>query len=364
MDVLREPLDILGMQPTVILIPSNPEHPQYFKELPEDTKSGALIEYSLNVNCSILVSVNYKFFEVPFMKFGSVSNPQDVNFTLPPDHPDTLRILQTAQPRDNEVEVYVGCAKWNRQDLKGFYPRGTKDELAYYATQFNSIELNATHYRIFGEEQVREWKEKTPNGFRFFPKVVNSISHYKRLKGVEALIDEFTLPIRAFEEKLGMIFLQLRDDFKPDHLDRIQRFLEIWPGDLPLAIELRHPSWFNDEAIAGHLYSLFEQYNVANILTDTAGRRDLLHMRLTTPVAFIRYVGANHPSDYTRLDDWVERLANWKKQGLQKLYFFVHQNIEKESPLLSAYFIKKLNTILDTNLAVPELPQNNQKSLF
>ena len=67
---------------------------------------------------------------------------------------------------------------------------------------------------------------------------------------------------------------------------------------------------------------------------DTAGRRDMLHMRLTTTSAFIRYVGANAESDYARLDDWLQRLTDWKKLGLQNLYFFVHQNLEKASPLL------------------------------
>lgn len=209
------------------------------------------------------------------MKFGSVNNPGDIDFTLPPDHPDTLKVLGNASGTD--FEAYVGCAKWNKKDLKGFYPRGTKDELEYYATQFNSIELNATHYRIFNEDVIEGWREKTPDHFRFFPKVVNSISHYKRLKGVESLIEEFTLPIRAFREKLGMIFLQLRDDFKPKDMDRIQRFLEAWPDDLPLAIELRHTDWFNDEVVANSIYQLFEEHEVANIITDTAGRRDLAH---------------------------------------------------------------------------------------
>ena len=285
------------------------------------------------------------------MKFGSVKDPGSVDFTLPPDHPDTLKILGGGNP--SNFEVYVGCAKWNKTDLKGFYPRGTKDELEYYATQFNSIELNATHYRIFGSEVVEGWKNKTGDDFRFFPKVVNSISHYKRLAGVESLVEEYTLPIRSFEEKLGMIFLQLRDDFKPKDIDRIHRFLEIWPEDLPLAMELRHTDWFNDEAVSNQIYRLFEEKNVANIITDTAGRRDLLHMRLTTPVAFVRYVGANHPSDYPRLNDWVDRLKQWKEHGLEKLYFFVHQNIEKESPLLSAHFIELVNKELGTTLKIP-----------
>lgn len=294
------------------------------------------------------------------MKFGSVKDPSSIDFTLPPDHPDTISVLSSGDP--SNFEVYVGCAKWNKTDLKGFYPRGTKDELEYYATQFNSIELNATHYRIFGSDVVEGWRDKTPDEFRFFPKVVNSISHYKRLKGVESLIEEYTLPIRSFNEKLGMIFLQLRDDFKPKDMDRIQSFLEAWPKDLPLAIELRHTDWFNNEAVSGQIYQLFEEYNVANIITDTAGRRDLLHMRLTSPVAFIRYVGANHESDYPRLNDWVHRLKEWKESGLEKIYFFVHQNIEKESPLLSAHFNKLMNEELGTDLKIPN-EQNKQGNL-
>ncbi|SMO90202.1 DUF72 domain-containing protein [Gracilimonas mengyeensis] len=285
------------------------------------------------------------------MKFGSVDHPENVDFTLPEDHPDTLKVLG-GQPA-KEFDAYVGCAKWNKKDLKGFYPRGTKDELHYYSRQFNSIELNATHYKTYGPDQAETWKEKTPNDFKFFPKVVNSISHFKRLKNIEAALEEYLHGMRGFGDQLEMIFLQLRDDFKPKDFDRVQRLVEIWPEDIPLAIELRHEDWFADAAVASQLYQLFEEYKVANVITDTAGRRDLLHMRLTTPVAFIRYVGANHPSDYDRLDEWVERLKFWKARGLEKLYFFVHQNIEKESPLLSAHFIRGINKELGTDLNIP-----------
>lgn len=285
------------------------------------------------------------------MKFGSVDNPSKIDFTLPEDHPDTLKVLN--QKGGGKLDAYVGCAKWNKSDLKGFYPRGTKDELTYYSRQFNSIELNATHYKTYGPDQAKEWKDKTPSDFKFFPKVVNSISHFKRLKGIEAPLEEYLHGMRGFGDQLEMIFLQLRDDFKPKDFDRVQHFVEIWPDDIPLAIELRHTDWFNDATVADQVYRLFEKYGVANVITDTAGRRDLLHMRLTSPVAFIRYVGANHESDYTRLDDWVERLKFWKDQGMEKLYFFVHQNMEKESPMLSAHFIKKLNQELGTDLDIP-----------
>ncbi|MEO1022379.1 MAG: DUF72 domain-containing protein [Bacteroidota bacterium] len=285
------------------------------------------------------------------MKFGKVDQPELIDFTLPPDHPDTAGIL--AKGTTPLSTAYVGCAKWNRADLKGFYPRGTKDELSYYSTQFNSIELNATFYNLYGEEQIKTWCDKTPETFRFFPKVNQRVSHFGRLKNVDALVDDIANSMRAFGDRMGMMFLQLHNNFGPKDMARVRRFAEIWPKDIPLAVELRHTDWFNDEVVANEIYQLFEQHNIANIITDTAGRRDLLHMRLTTPIAFIRYVGANHESDYPRLDHWLERILEWKEQGLEQLYFFVHQNTEKESPLLSTYFIEKLNKATGFSVVFP-----------
>ena len=106
-------------------------------------------------------------------------------------------------------------------------------------------------------------------------------------------------------------------------------------------------------SVAEKLYALLEENGISNVITDTAGRRDLLHMRLTTPSAFIRYTGANHASDYARLDDWVERLVQWAKLGIEEIDFFVHQNMEVESPLLAAYFIEKVNQRLGLSIPVP-----------
>ncbi len=287
------------------------------------------------------------------MIFGKVTDPENVDFNLPSDHPDTRKVLNPTKKEKPDLKVYVGCAKWNRTDLKGFYPRGTKDELVYYATQFNSIELNATFYNIPSVYQVETWRDKTPGDFKFFPKITNSISHYKRLTGVHELVEDYCLKISNFSSKLGMVFLQLHDNFSYKNIDRLNEFVTTFPAGIPLAVELRNNEWFNEEKISREIYSLLEENKVTNIIVDTAGRRDLLHMRLTTSSAFIRYVGANHSSDYTRLDDWVERVGEWIKSGLENLYFFVHQNIEKESPLLSAYFIQKLNEKYSLNVRGP-----------
>jgi len=287
------------------------------------------------------------------MKFGSVTAPSLIDFTLPDDHPETIRVLQKPNS-DTDVQFNIGCAKWNKTDLKNFYPKGTKNELEYYANEFNSIELNATFYRFFEPEQFTKWKNTTPDHFKFFPKITQSISQYKRLKDTEEIVDTYANSVRHLDHKLGGVFLQMMHNFAPKDFNRVRDFIEYWPKDIPLSVEFRHTNWYNDNTIANELYHLFESNNIANVITDTAGRRDLLHMRLTNPNVFIRYVGANHESDYTRLDDWVIRIKQWVEQGVKEINFFVHQNLELESPILSTYFVKQLNQELGLDLHVPK----------
>lgn len=286
------------------------------------------------------------------MKFGQVADPSQVDFSIPNTAKETIDLLQknkTNQP----LEVYVGCAKWNKADLKGFYPRGTKDELTYYSSQFNSIELNATFYNTPSKQQVEVWRDKTPANFKFFPKIPQSISHFSRLLNTNEKVEAFVDSTVLFEDKLGMTFLQLIDNFKPKDFERLSDFLIQFPKGYPLAVEVRNEEWFKPETAEAY-YNLLTQTEKTNIIVDTAGRRDMMHMRLTTPTAFIRFVGANHPSDYSRLEDWVAIIKEWKEAGLQQLYFFIHQNIEVESPLLAAHFITSLNKAIGTSLNIPK----------
>ena len=251
------------------------------------------------------------------MKFGQVDNPGEIDFTIPLDHPDTAKVLKAHTSESNDLEVYVGCAKWNKEDLKNFYPRGVKDELAHYSTQFNCIELNATFYRLFPPATFDKWYATVPKDFRFFPKLEQSISHFRRLKDVKEIVEHNVANMSHLREKLEMPFLQMHDNFGPKDIDRVVEFAENWTYEIPLAIEFRHTDWYNDAAVSSKFYGLLESYGITNVLVDTAGRRDLMHMRLTTPTAFIRWVGANEQkSDRSRLDEWIGRISKWKRARL------------------------------------------------
>jgi uncharacterized protein YecE (DUF72 family) len=286
------------------------------------------------------------------MKFGKVENPGALDLSLPSDHSDTKTILSNGES-SGKPKVFIGFPRWAKADLKDFYPKGTKDELTYYSSQFNSIEMNAFYYRIFPPSIVDKWYERSDPNFTFFPKVPQLISQFRRLKNCENELNDYLVSISHFKEKLGTVFLQMNDNYGPNNFDDFAKFIEAWPEDLPLTAELRHTDWFQDKAVANELYNLLEENGVSNTITDTAGRRDIIHMRLTNPTCFVRFTGANHPSDVDRLDEWFERLTEWREQGIQQINFFIHQTVEKDLQMLSARLIEKINTEWGYDMHVP-----------
>lgn len=293
------------------------------------------------------------------MEFGKVS-PEDlsqIDFTLPPDHPGTTALLKK-QKKKADTKIFVGCAKWGRPDWVGkIYPKKTKagDFLEHYARQFNCIELNATFYRMPTRKQTSGWKSKVGDDFKFCPKFVDQITHIKRLKEVDELTDRFLEGISGFEKNLGPVFLMPHPGMGPKTLETLEAFIQSLPKDIELYTELRHKDWFGNPEAFGAVFAMLERNHSGSIITDASGRRDCVHMRLTTPSAFIRFVGNGlHPTDYTRCEDWIQRMKAWADQGIDSMYFFMHQHEELHSPELCRYLIPKINAQLGTNIHVPQ----------
>lgn len=292
------------------------------------------------------------------MEFGKI-NPEDLSntdFALPPDNPATTRMM-SGKKSDATPSVFVGCAKWGRKDWIGkIYPRGTKeaDFLPLYARNFNSIELNATFYKIPSFKQTQEWKSKVGKDFLFTPKISNSISHIHRLKNTDERMEWFLKGISGFEENLGPVMLMLHPNMGPKSLDTIEAFLATIPKEIKIFVELRHEDWFRTDDAAARVFDMLERNGAGAVITDVAGRRDCAHMRLTTGEAFIRFVGNDlHPTDYSRVDAWVQRIKSWFDAGLQRVYFFLHENEEVHSPVIAQYAIQQFNKHCGTNLHEP-----------
>lgn len=309
------------------------------------------------------------------MEFGRVDENElmNVDFSLPGEPAFNKAILK-GKPGMNQ-KVYLGCAKWGREEWIGkIYPLKTKEKdfLQHYVQHYNSIELNATHYKIYGEPGIRKWAEKA-NGkdFLFCPKMYQGLTHHGKLDARHPLLNEFFRGIVAFEKHLGPIFVQVSDTFSPKRKQELFDFLASLPKDLQFFLEVRHPDWFVKEKEREDMCAFLRDNSIGAVITDTAGRRDCAHMHLTIPKAFIRYVGNSlHPTDFTRTDAWVKRVKYWLNHGLQELYFFMHMHDEATSPELTVYLVEKMNKECGLNLIKPKflnsalLPKNSQKGLF
>lgn len=296
------------------------------------------------------------------MDFGKLPLEQlaNVNFALPPDTELTSKVLSKSV--FTGLKTYIGCAKWGRKEWVGLiYPPKTKeaDFLNEYVKHFNSIELNAVFYQMPKPDQIRTWRDKAAAfdpDFKFFPKITRSISHLRRLNNVDDITSEYLKNISEFGDFLGPCFLQLNDNFGPANFNVLKTYLESLPADFDLFVEVRHPAWFADAVARKDLFQMLRQMKTGAVITDASGRRDCVHMEMPTPHAFIRFVGNGlHPTDYSRIDEWVERLYHWQQNGLESVNFFLHQHDEKDTPILADYTIKKINETLGTHVKTPQL---------
>lgn len=292
------------------------------------------------------------------MEFGRVPEEQlnSIDFSLPAEPAYNTTVL-SGKPFKNS-KIYLGCAKWGREEWVGkIYPPKTKEKdfLQHYVNHYNSIELNATHYKVYGEAGIKKWAEKAGGkDFKFCPKLYQGITHRGSLKGKQFITNEFFRGIVNFEKHLGPVFMQVSDTFSPKRKEELFDFLKTLPTGLQFFLEVRHPDWFKKDAVREELFSTLTTLNMGAVITDTAGRRDCAHMHLTVPKAFIRYVGNSlHASDYTRCDAWIDRIKFWLDKGLEELYFFMHMHDEATSPELTVYLVDKMNAALGLGLIKP-----------
>lgn len=302
------------------------------------------------------------FLDILAMDFGKVPADQvgHVDFTLPADGDRTALTLADLKAAE-KPDFYIGCAKWGRKEwLDMIYPKKTKeaDFLDQYVKHFNSIELNAVFYSIPKADLIRKWRikaeENAVEGFLFCPKFSRTISHIKRLKNAEEATDQYLSSISEFGKFLGPCFLQLGDNFGPGNFEVLESYLQNLPHDLEVFVEVRHPDWYADAVVRQRYFSMLSRLKKGAAITDASGRRDCVHMELSIPEIFIRFVGNGQEfqdSDFARIDEWTSRIKNWLDRGLNKVYFFLHQHDEKDTPILANYTIQQFNKHLGANVA-------------
>jgi uncharacterized protein YecE (DUF72 family) len=290
------------------------------------------------------------------MDFGKLTSVDLVDFRLPVEPKGNESVL-IGKPFINP-HLYIGPTGYNMRPWTGkWYEAGTKerDYLKQYGRQFNTIEHNTTHYRIPDTATVLRWRDETPADFRFCPKIPQTISHSRNLGVTSREIDVFCC-----------CFIQLHPAFSPEDLPVLEKFIDRFPAWIPLAVEVRHPDFFSGGYYAEKYFSLLRNKGISAVITDVAGRRDVCHMQLTASTVLIRFVGNSlHPSDYTRVSEWSERLKYWMENGLESAYFFTHEPDNLLAPELAAFAWQVFSGVMpDVSMRGPKEVDGQQGLLF
>ena len=219
------------------------------------------------------------------------------------------------------AHVYVGCSGWNYDHWRDvFYPRGlgTSHWLEHYAGTLETVEVNATFYRLPTRKVAADWAKATPDGFVFAVKASRYLTHVKRLRDVAdgwRRLSERIVPL-SDAGKLGPVLWQLPENFHRDD-DRLAEALEALPPARH-CFEFRHESWFVSE-----VEELLRAHRAALVFADEPKRRFQTLTR-TTDWTYLRFHrGRGRDGNYTpaQLREWSGRVRGWLGDGDVYAYF-------------------------------------------
>ncbi len=196
-----------------------------------------------------------------------------------------------------------------------FYPSQLPPDklLSHYAQVLPTVEVNSTFYRMPSEATLQAWAGQTPRGFRFALKAHRRITHTKRLEDVETELRWSLDRFCALGDRLGPVLFQCPPSLRCD-LRRLERFLAALPPRTAVAMEFRHPSWFQEAT-----YDLLRRYRVALCTAEDEESCDPVVW--TAPFGYWRLHRLRY--DRTELQAWAERA---RRAPVQELFcYFTHE---------------------------------------
>jgi uncharacterized protein YecE (DUF72 family) len=221
---------------------------------------------------------------------------------------------------------YIGTSGWVYPHWRGvFYPPKLPQSkwLEYYTGLFSTVELNNSFYRLPSEQAFSNWRDSSPEGFRYAVKASRFITHIKRLKDVAEPIETFIERARHLHEKLGPLLYQLPPNMHRND-ERLASFLSLLPKGLRHVIEFRHQSWL-DEAVL----DMLRQHDIGFCVFDMP---DLPCPSLATAdFAYIRFHGSSglYSSCYSdgELGEWASKISRLAKD-IDTVYIYFNNDAE------------------------------------
>jgi len=219
-------------------------------------------------------------------------------------------------------QVRIGCSGWMYDDWRGrLYPQREPKRrwLELYAQQFDTVEVNATFYRLQRRDAVAAWVAQTPEQFIFAVKASRYLTHIKRLVDIGDGIARFYEPLEPLIDagRLGPVLWQL-----PENFHRDDARLDGWLAQLPPGlhtIEFRHESWFVPPVL-----DALRAHGVALTIGEHP-KRPFQSTQATASWRFIRfhYGSRGRSGNYsaTEIEHWARRIAQWRRGEDVYAYF-------------------------------------------
>ena len=217
--------------------------------------------------------------------------------------------------------IRIGTSGWEYEHWRGsFYPRELKRDrwLEHYAERFDTVELNASFYRLPLRATFDRWATRVPDGFVYAVKASRYLTHVKRLKEPAEPLERLWGRAVGLGPHLGPVLYQLPPRWKPDP-ERLAEFLQALPAGRAQVIEIRDPRWYRED-----LLGAIAEAGVGVCLHDMAGSaRDGAPRG---PLAYVRYHGAGeryggrYPDE--DLKRWASSMVEWAERGIPVWAYF------------------------------------------
>lgn len=218
----------------------------------------------------------------------------------------------------------------NKQAFPEAYRSGTR--LTYYATLFNSLEVNSSFYKIPRPSTFAKWVTEVPDDFRFTVKLWRGITHVPSLAFAVEDVDRFMQAAAHLTPKKGCLLIQLPPGAKVDRAPQLEQLLlrmAPWREAWKLAIEFRHKSWYVDATDA-----LLERFNAARVLQDIPRSANWEETTIASFV-YLRYHGpaGDYRGGYSgdRLKQDAMRIKKWVAEG-KEVYVYFNNTIGSALP--------------------------------
>lgn len=229
------------------------------------------------------------------------------------------------------TQLRIGCSGWTYKDWTGpFYPEGTKDRdrLAYYASRFDTTEINASFYRLPSEAMVAGWRERAADGFVYAWKVSRFITHNKKLKDVEDSVDLVFGRMAPLGPHYGPALVQLPPQLHRND-ERLAAFLKLLPKGRRHTIEFRHESWY-----AAEVFQILADFDAALCVSDHHSAP--APWEVTASWAYVRGhgPGGRYFGRYSEdeLSAWAAQIGRWRAQG-RDVYAYFDNDVKSAAPL-------------------------------